>query len=151
MKLTMKRISQGEDEVIIRYREMTEEIEMLAGLIREGSGKISAFWEGNTVLLRPEEILYLESVDAVTWAYLSDKVCRVSESLSVLTACYEKRGFFRCSKSMILNIYKISYLKSEAGARIRATMENGEQVVISRKYAKWLRQILRGGNADEEV
>ena len=48
------------------------------------------------------------------------------------------------------NIYRIDHLKSEPGNRILATMENGEKVMISRKYAKGLRQILKGG-AEEDV
>ena len=46
---------------------------------------------------------------------------------------------------MVLNLYRIAALKSEPGSRIRATMENGEQVMISRKYAGKLREILRQG------
>lgn len=101
-------------------------------------------------MLLPESILYLESVDGVTYAYLKDRVCRVQSSLFELALCYEGRGFFRCSKSMVLNLYKISFLKSEPGNRIRATMENGEQVMISRRYAKELRRILKGGVSEDE-
>lgn len=150
MKLTMNRILKGEDEVIIQYREMNEQIKSLVRIVKGMEQRISAYAEGKQFLLRPEEILYLESVDGVTFAYLADQVCRVSASLGELALYYEGRGFFRCSKSMVLNIYKIHYLKSEPGNRIRATMENGEQVMISRKYAKQLRQILKGGAEDEE-
>ncbi len=145
MKLTMDRISQGEDEVVIRYREMNGQIEQIMGIVSGSMQKICAFLDGQTFLLKPDEILYLESVDGATFAYLSDKVYKVQESLWELEAYYGGRGFFRCAKGMVLNIYKISHLKSEPGSRIRATMENGEQVIISRKYAKGLRQILKGG------
>lgn len=146
----MNRIRQGEDEVIIRYREMNEQIEMLA-LLAEGKGqKISAVWEGETILIRPEAILYLESVDGVTWAYLTDKVCRVYVSLEKAALAWGERGFFRCSKSMVINIYRINTLRSEPGNRILAQMENGEQVMISRRYARGLRAILKGGAEDEE-
>lgn len=150
MKLTMNRILQGEDEVIIRYREMNEQIKALVQIARGIEQRISAYAEGKQFLLMPEEILYLESVDGVTFAYLPDQLYRVSSSLGELAVCYEGWGFFRCSKSMVLNIYKIRYLKSEPGNRIRATMENGEQVMISRKYARQLRQILKGGKEDED-
>lgn len=136
--------------MIIRYREMNEQIRSLARIVRGMEQRISAFAEGKQFLLMPEEILYLESVDGVTFAYLADQVCRVSAGLGELAVYYEGRGFFRCSKSMALNIYKIRYLKSEPGNRILATMENGEQVMISRRYAKQLRQILKGGAEDEE-
>lgn len=149
MKLTMKKISEGEEEVIIRYLEMNQQIEAIAGILQGTAQRIQAQSEGQKVLLLPEDILYLESVDGAVYAYLKDKVCRVFQSLEKLALYYENRGFFRCSKSMIINIYKISYLKSEPGNRIRATMENEEQVMISRKYAKQLRQILKGGKEDE--
>ena len=57
MKLTMSRISQGEDEVIIRYRQMNGKIEAIAGMVQGFGQKISAFSEGQTLLLTPEDIL----------------------------------------------------------------------------------------------
>ena len=150
MKLTMNRISQGEDEVIIRYREINEQIEMIAALAEGKAPKISAKYGDEMILISPEAILYLESVDGVTWAYLTDKVCRVYESLEKVALAWGERGFFRCSKSMVINIYRISTLKSEPGNRILAQMENGEKVMISRRYARALRAILKGGAEDEE-
>lgn len=150
MKLTMHRIADGCEEVIIRYREMTPRIEAIAAMVQGTEQKLMGQAEGEKVLFSPEEILYLESVDGVTWVYLPDKVCRLGEGLGELAALYADRGFFRCSKSMALNIQKIERLKSEPGCRIRATMENGEQVMISRKYAGQLRQILRGGAENDE-
>ncbi len=149
MKLTMKRITEGEDEVIIRYQQMNEEIEAVASMVQTAGRRIDGYADGRHFLLMPEQIFYFESVDGTTYAYLKDMVCKVNDSLERLAIHYEDRGMFRCSKSMVLNIYKISYLKSEPGNRICATMENGEQVMISRRYARILRQILKGGREDE--
>lgn len=150
MKLTMNKIRQGEDEVIIRYREMNKQIEMIAALAEGKSSKISGRYGDETILISPETILYLESVDGTTWAYLSDKVCRICESLEKVVLTWGERGFFRCSKSMVINIYRISTLRSEPGNRILAQMENSEKVMISRRYARELRRILKGGEEDEE-
>jgi len=150
MKLTLIPITQGEEEVIIRYREMNSQVHAVIDMIQGAERKIRAVWNEQVIFLRPEEVYYFENVDGVTFAYLKEKVARVGISLRDLAFSYEKRGFFRCSKSMVINIRKISYLKSEPGNRIRATMENGEQVMISRKYAKELRNILRGGEDEDE-
>ena len=150
MKLTMNRITQGEDEVIIKFREMNERIEAIAGMVQGNGCKICAYENGQMYLVLPEHIYYLESVDGITFAYLKDKVCKVQMSLLQASVCYGDRGFFRCAKSLVINIYRIDHLKSEPGNRILATMENGEKVMISRKYAKGLRQILKGG-AEEDV
>lgn len=149
MRLSMEKIDHGEDEVIIRYLHMNEQVAAIAAIVQGMEPRICGSAEGKQYLLQPEEIFYLESVDGATFAYLEERVCRVSASLGELAACFAGRGFFRCSKSMVLNIYKISYLKSEPGNKIRATMENGEQVMISRKYARQLRQLLKGDAEDE--
>ena len=149
MKLTMKQITEGEDEVIIRYHHLNNEVESIASIVQSSRKRIEGYEDGRQLFLLPEQIYYFESVDGTTYAYLKDMVCKVNDSLERLAIRYEDRGMFRCSKSMVINIYKISYLKSEPGNRICATMENGEQVMISRRYARILRQILKGGRDDE--
>lgn len=149
MKLTMKQIAEGEDEVIIRYRQMNDEVETIASIVQSSGKRIEGYEDGRQLFLLPEQIYYFESVDGATYAYLKDMVCKVNDSLERLAVRFEDRGMFRCSKSMVINIYKISYLKSQPGNRICATMENGEQVIISRRYARILKQILKGGRGDE--
>ena len=149
MRRTMTHITEGEDEVIIRYRQMNDEVETIASIVQSSGKRLEGYENGSGLFLHPEQIYYYESVDGITYAYLKDMVCKVNDSLERLAIHYEDRGMFRCSKSMVLNIYKISYLKSEPGNRICATMENGEQVMISRRYARILRQILKGGRDDE--
>ena len=148
MKLTMNRITEGCDEVIIRYREMTPQLEAIVSIVQGTEQKLSGTVEKEKVLVSPEEILYLESVDGVTWAYLPDKLCRLGQSLGEFAALYAGRGFFRCSKSMVLNIRRIERLKSEPAGKILATLSNGEEILISRKYAKQLRNILRNGREE---
>ncbi len=149
MKLTMIKIPEGDEEVIVRYHTMNDTITEIADIVQGQALRIKALWEEKTLFILPEQVFYIENVDGETWLYLSDKVVKAFGSLRELAFIYENRGFFRCSKSMILNIYKIDYLKSEPGSRIRATLENGEQVIISRKYAGQLRQVLRG-DRDED-
>ena len=60
---------------------------------------------------------------------------------------FARDGFFRCSKSMVINVCHVDRLKSESGNRIDAQMGNGEHVMISRRYAKALRRILKGERA----
>lgn len=89
-----------------------------------------------------EEILYFEAVDKKIFAYTKDSYYRVNQSLEQLEERYEGLGFFRCSKAMIVNLQFIAHFQSMIGNRIIATMENGEEVIISRHYAKILRQRL---------
>lgn len=74
---------------------------------------------------------------------------QVTASLGQLAEQYKKRGFFRCAKAMVVNIYKIQFFKSQAYARIEATLANDEKIIISRKYANKLRQVFQEGMTDE--
>ena len=144
MKVTLQKISTGSDEVIIKYKKMTEQIEGIINSINKKGAKLVAFKEGQQFSIPPQNVVYLESVDGVTYLYTNMEVYRTNMSLAAAETMYMDEGYFRCSKSMIINIYRIEKLKSESGNRIDAMMDNGEHVIISRRYAKELRTILRG-------
>ena len=55
----------------------------------------------------------------------------------------EKR-FIRISKSMLLNLMKVSSIKPALNSRFMAELISGEQVVITRKYAADLKKALKG-------
>lgn len=50
--------------------------------------------------------------------------------------------FFRCSKSIVVNINKIKNLKPQIDRTIMVTMCNGEKLIISRRYVKAFKDIL---------
>lgn len=148
MKLTMEQIPHGEDEVIVRYRELTKEIEQLLFHLKKTRRKIMGIKDDAQVVIEIPDILYIESVDGRTFAYTSEEVLRMENTLSQLEQMLDGVNFFRCSKSMILNIDKVSALRSLACNRIDATMVNGEHIMISRTYASDFRKRLKGGRYD---
>lgn len=144
MKVTLNQMESGEEEVVINYIRMSREIEEVIRAAGGGEEKIPCSSGDTKYMLPVRSVLYAESVDRVTFIYTADGVYKTSCTLQNLETAYSVKGFFRCSKSMIINIYRISELRSEAGGRINAAMENGEHVIISRKYAKAFRRELRG-------
>lgn len=145
MKVRLQKVQNEREEVIIRYREMTPEIEHIIRYVEGKEEKIPAVKDGQQYMIKPGDIIYLESVDGGTYVYTREEVYRTALTLAQAEAYYGKEGFFRCSKAMVINIYRITKLKSEPQNRIDATMDNGEHVLISRRYAKELRSILKGG------
>lgn len=144
MKLTLQQITEGQEEVIVRYFERNEEVESLIRRIEQKNDKLLVVMEDKKILIAPEDVLYLESVDNIVYVYTKKIVGKTGLTLSLSESLYENDGFFRCSKSMVINIYHIEYLKSIAGNRVDVTMDNGEHVVISRRFVKALRSILKG-------
>jgi len=109
-------------------------------------GRIWGRHEDQNVSLDIYDILYLESVDDKVFAYTRDMVVKLDVTLYGFSNEIADESFFRCSKSMIINVNKVSALKSLSSNRIDATLENGEHIMISRRYASDFRRLLKGEN-----
>ena len=145
MKVRLQKVQNEQEEVIIKYQNMTSEIENIVRYLEGKSEKLIGTKDGQQYMIKPQDVIYLESVDGGTFVYTNEQIYRTGITLSQAEVLYGKEGFFRCSKAMVINIYRIVKLKSEPGNRINAMMDNGEHVLISRRYAKELRNILKGG------
>ncbi|WP_422803757.1 LytTR family DNA-binding domain-containing protein [Streptococcus sp. FT1-106] len=119
MKLRLEQISAGEDEVIIRYREMTAQIEQLVDLVSQDQAKMLGITENGQSYVCVDDIFYVESIDSRTFAYTDKGGYQVTASLGQLAEQYKKRGFFRCTKAMVVNIYKIQFFKNQAYGRMK--------------------------------
>lgn len=149
MKYSIRQIAEGEDEVIVKYRDMTPAVERVIQFLNGEQQKLAG-WKDKTVrMIELAKILYIESVDGKTFAYTEDDVLRVDFALNRLEQILSAVNFFRCSKSMIINIDQVESLRSLPSNRIDAVMCNGEHIIISRTYASDFRKRLRGG-ADYE-
>lgn len=144
MKYIINQMADGEDELILNYREVNEEVERILAFMEQGSRRILGWRENEQVVIAPGELLYAESVEGKTFGYTKQEVYRMNYTLQQLEVLLQKEYFFRCSKSMIMNINKVAALRSLSSNRIDATMENGEHIIISRTYASDFRKKLRG-------
>ena len=127
--------SKEEEQALIRAFEITGDIKSAAELLEGDSGNLPVTLDGKVYIIKHNAIYYIESVDKKTFVYTKD-------------ACYETKyrlyeleklllGYFmRCSKATILNLKKVSSVRSEMSGRLNATLLNNDVVVISRGYVK---------------
>lgn len=144
MIIDIKKILEGEDSIVIRYKERTPEINRIIGILEGSENKLWGKNETGSVCINIHELLYLESVDEKVFAYTGDKVLRIDGTLNTFMTDMDDGTFFRCSKSMVINVGKVKELKSLSSNRIDATMEGGEHIIISRRYASDFRRLLKG-------
>ncbi|MCR5425775.1 MAG: LytTR family transcriptional regulator [Lachnospiraceae bacterium] len=124
----------------IHCKDVTEDVERLKRYIGGYQSGIRAEDGGETVILRADAILYIESVDKKTFLYTEKRVYETEKRLYELEEMLDPRDFFRCSKSVILNLNKVVRLKPEITRNILATLSSGEVVIVSRRYAAQLKQ-----------
>lgn len=145
VKISLEQQPPGtQTEVIIRSaRESDGEVQELIALLELQNKRIVATVQDETRLLSPTEVLYCEAVDNHVYVYLKTEVCKTPSSLAQLEQTFLSAGFFRCSKSMIVNLHGIVSLKSGTGGRITATLQNGEKILVSRHYASAMRELIK--------
>lgn len=149
MKISMEQIVSGEDEILIKYKEMTPAIEKIIELLKKEQSFVIGKIQERQYRVLAKDIYYFESVDEKLFAYTSEAEYQVMYTLTEVEERLGQCGFFRCNKSFVVNISHIASVRSEMGNRIDALLDNEEHVMISRRYAKAFRELLRGGNQNE--
>ena len=142
MKVTITKDIESGTAVEIHCREVTSETERLERYISRFDERLQATSEGNTYNVQIDEILYIESVDKKTFLYTTGHVLQTEKRLYELEELLDEKTFFRASKSVIVNLNKITKLKPEVTRNILATLTNGEVVVISRRNVKQLKALI---------
>jgi len=143
MKITVEHGSAAENEVVLRCREIDQEMLWVLSLLRSGIQRLCVWDEAReAVLLSPREVVYCDSVDERTFVYTADAVYQTALSLAELEGRYGELGLFRAGKSVVVGLHHIRSLRSRPGGRIEATLETGEKLMVSRHYAPLLRERL---------
>ena len=149
MKYTIEKLNSGENEVLVRYSTLSPEVNQIICILKNENRKLLGISNDEKVVVDISEILYIESVDGRSYAYTQNDVIKLEYTLLQLEQLIGEISFFRCSKSMIINIDKVKSLRSLASNRIDAMMCNGEHVMISRTYASDFRKRLKEGSVNE--
>lgn len=143
MKASIEKVPQGtEEEVIIRCHSVDETVEHILRLLEVQEQKILGLAQDEMHILDPEKIFYIESVDRKTFIYCTQQVYESHKKLYEFEEALKYHPFFRCSKSMILNINRITSVRPMFDGRFEALLNNHEKVCISRKYVPILKQKL---------
>lgn len=144
MRYTINQINYGEDELILKYQQLNSEVKAVLAFMEKNQKKLMGKSNGETVVFSPDDILYVEKVDNRTFVYTADNEIQLDMSLYSIELMLNDDRYFRCSKSMIINVNKVERLKSMSSNRIDVTLVSGEHIIISRTYASDFRKLLKG-------
>ena len=144
MKITLNQDpSFPEPEVIINCPQADEDILRLVAMLRIYQRKLLGVLNGEQHLLDVKDILYIDTTDKKTFLYTETAVYESALRLYELEDGLRELDFLRAGRSAIVNFRKIKSIRPEMGGRMLVTMDNGEQVYVSRQYAGELKEKLR--------
>ena len=143
MKITIETPSPGEeDEIIVRLASLDERMLKLIYSLRSEQEKLTGYLEERIVKLKYKDIYYFEAVENRVFAYTQNGVYEVKKKLYELEETYAHTDFLRISKSCIVNVAKIAYLRPTLNGRFEAHLKNQEKIIISRQYVVELKKKL---------
>lgn len=129
-------------EVTIKAPRLTPDIEKMISRIRMVNMQIAVKRNNETYLLDIEKILYIEGVERNTFIYTTDAMYESELKLYEIEQELLEQDFIRVSKQTIINLKKVKSLKADINRKIRVTLQNGEQIIVSRMYSDELRKRL---------
>lgn len=144
MKITLEQDpAYGETEVLIRCAQADEDILRLVAMLRVYQKKLVGILDGEQYLLDVKDVLYIDTADKKTFLYTDKAVYQSALRLYELEDALGAMDFFRAGRSAILNFRRVKSVRPELGRRFLVTMDNGEQIWVSRQYAGELKEKLR--------
>lgn len=140
MKIEINVDERAEDlKISVTCKQLTPEVEKLLATLRMMDHQLTARKDDEIYFLDLARVIYIESVDRKCYIYTAGEVYESDFKLYELEQQLEEYGFFRASKSLLLRLQSIQSLKADINRKIRATMSNGEQIIVSRQYADELK------------
>ena len=129
--------------VCVRCPQLTPELKKLIEMFRMMNDQLSVKKDGEVFLLHAAGVLYIESVDWKCFVYTPGEVYETEMRLYELERELEHCGFFRVSKSCLVNLRTVNSLKADVDRRIRITMSNGEQIIAVTAFVLAYRKNIR--------
>ncbi len=145
MDINIKNIPDEETEYIeIGCHRTDERVKEIVRFVKLHQGSIEAYRDEKMYRIPLSDVFYIEAVDERTFLYLEKDCCETRRRLYEFEELLAERSFVRISKSVIVNLMKITSIKPALNGRFLCQLTNGENVIISRKYVPEVKKKLRG-------
>lgn len=144
MRVKIRTVSSKQDEqVVLECVSMTPEFEDIRNYCLTKGNYLIGFGENAEVKqINFDDIFYIEAVGKKVFAYTKDSFFEIRERLYEVEEKLNPHKFVRCSKAFLISLLKVDSIRPALNGRYCARMENGEDIIISRKYVQAVKKII---------
>ena len=144
MRVTVERIGrEKEEQVLIQCHDVTESIREIERFVKLRQEKLEGYDADRMYCIPLSDVYYAEAVDNRLYIYTEKNVYELKMKLYAFEENYCSGEFFRCSRTAVVNLMRVSYLRPGLNGRLSARLTNGEDIIISRKYVNALKARLQ--------
>ena len=120
-------------------------VQYLEDVVQQGTiqEKLEGYDADRMYCIPLSDVYYAEAVDNRLYIYTEKNVYELKMKLYAFEENYCSGEFFRCSRTAVVNLMRVSYLRPGLNGRLSARLTNGEDIIISSKYVNALKARLQ--------
>lgn len=145
MRIIIQDPPPGEEEsIVLNVRHMTAKITRILDMLKTPDeltvDELTVYANEQALLLKINDIYYVESVDNKVFIYGQSEVYRIRLKLYEVEKLLASEDFLRVSKQVIVNVKMIRSIAPAGDGRFAANLVNNEAIIISRQFVPQLKR-----------
>ena len=143
MRVEQRQVKDQPLTVIVEYPEYDKSVDNLINKIKNMSISFTGKSDGKTVSIDISDIYYIENVERKIFLYSRKDVFRYDGSMADIESSIAETDLVRTSRTCFMNVSHLKEIMQIKNSHLEAVLDNGEKLIVSRKYLKDIKKIFR--------
>ena len=143
MRVEQRQVKDQPLTVIVEYPEYDKSVDNLINKIKNMSISFTGKSDGKTVSIDLSDIYYIENVERKIFLYSRKDVYRYDGSMTDIDSSIADTDLVRISRTCFMNVSHLKEIMQIKNSHLEAVLDNGEKLIVSRKYLKDIKKIFR--------
>ena len=143
MRVEQRQVKDQPLTVIVEYPEYDKSVDNLINKIKNMSISFTGKSDGKTVSIDISDIYYIENVERKIFLYSKKDLYRYDGSMADIDSSISETDLVRISRTCFMNVSHLKEIMQIKNSHLEAVLDNGEKLIVSRKYLKDIKKIFR--------
>ena len=143
MRVEQRQVKDQPLTVIIEYPEYENSVDNLIRKIKNMNISFTGRSDGKTVSIDISAIYYIENVERKIFLYSKKDIYRYDGSMTDIDSAIVDTDLVRISRTCFMNASHLREIMQIKNSHLEAVLDNGEKLIVSRKYLKDIKKIFR--------
>lgn len=143
MRVEQRQVKDQPLTVIVEYPEYDKSVDNLINKIKNMSISFTGKSDGKTVSIDISDIYYIENVERKIFLYSKKDIYRYDGSMVDIDSSISETDLVRISRTCFMNVSHLKEIMQIKNSHLEAVLDNGEKLIVSRKYLKDIKKIFR--------
>lgn len=143
MRVEQRQVKDQPLTVIVEYPEYDQTVERLVNKIKNLSISFTGKADGKTFSIDISDIYYIENVERKIFLYSKKDIYRFDGNMTDIDQAIVDTDLVRISRTCFMNVSHLREIMQMNNSHLEAVLDNGEKLIVSRKYLKDIKKIFR--------